>query len=183
MVACARAQLAEHRDGAADMFTHGKPEQTLVWLDDDVWCRARLDWLRVDPVGGVGVDVLDPVARVAIDDYKTTSASANPDTWTRTLFYGGTDIQVAWYLRGLKAITGADATFRFAVQETFAPYALSVIGLGPDALMLAEKKCRYAIEVWREARARNDWMGYPRRTCWATLPPVHEAWWLERECR
>jgi hypothetical protein len=168
MVAAARGQLDAHTDGGAGMFTNGKPEQTLVWREEDVWCRARLDWLRPD----------------AIDDYKTTtSPNANPDAWSRSLFYAGFDIQVAWYLRGLKAITGFDATFRFAVQETTAPYALSVIGLAPDALMLAEKKCLYALEVWREARARNEWIGYPRRTCWAALPMTHEAWWLEKELR
>lgn len=167
MLACTRAQLARHTDGGAEMFTNGLAERTLIWQEDDVWCRARLDWLRPG----------------AIDDYKTTSASANPDDWTRSLFFSGTDIQVAWYLRGLKAVTGEDGVFRFAVQETYPPYALSVIGLGPDALMLAEKKCLYALEQWREARERNDWPGYPRRTAWATLPMAHEAWWLEKEMR
>jgi hypothetical protein len=174
MIAAARLQLDHHVDGAA-MFTHGEPEQTLIWverLDDDpatdVWCRARLDWLRDG----------------AIDDYKTTSATANPETWTRTMFSAGHDIQAAWYLRGLRAIAGLDdAIFRFAVQEMYPPYVLSVIGLGPDALLLAEKKCLYALEVWRESRARGEWIGYPRRTCYASLPMAHEAWWLERESR
>jgi hypothetical protein len=167
MVAAAREQLARHVDGGAEMFTNGWPEQTLIWQEDDVWCRARLDWLRPQ----------------AIDDYKTTGKSANPETWTRSLFYDGKDLQVAWYLRGLKVLTGQDAVFRFAVQETYRPYALSVIALGPDALMLAEKKVLYALERWREARGRNEWTGYPRRTCYASLPPTHESWWLEREMR
>jgi hypothetical protein len=175
MVAAARAQLDRHRDGGAAMFTIGKPEQTLVWIEQltgdptaDVWCRARLDWLRPG----------------AIDDYKTTSATANPETWTRTMFQAGFDLQAAWYLRGLRQLTGLDdALFRFAVQETYPPYALSVIGLGPDAMMLAEKKCLYALEVWRASRTSGDWVGYPRRTCFASLPMAHEAWWLEKECR
>ncbi len=175
MVAAARAQLDRHRDGGAAMFTIGKPEQTLVWIEQltgdptaDVWCRARLDWLRPG----------------AIDDYKTTSATANPETWTRTMFQAGFDLQAAWYLRGLRQLTGLDdALFRFAVQETYPPYALSVIGLGPDAMMLAEKKCLYALEVWRASRQTGDWAGYPRRTCFASLPMAHEAWWLEKECR
>ena len=171
MVAAARQQLDHHADGRA-MFTHGQPEQTLVWIEDSegdpVWCRARLDWLRPG----------------AIDDFKTTGATANPETWTRTMFSYGFDIQAAWYLRGLRAITGIDdAIFRFAVQETYPPYQLAVVGLGPDALLLAEKKCRYALEVWREARRRGEWRGYPARTCYATVPMAHEAWWLEKEMR
>lgn len=168
MVASARGQLARHRDGGAQMFTNGVPERVLVWREDDVWCRARIDWLRDG----------------AIDDYKTTpQGTANPEAWTRSMFFAGVDIQVAWYLRGVKAVTGTDAVFRFAVQEAYAPYALSVVGLGPDALVLAEKKILYALEQWRACRASGDWIGYPRKTCWAVLPPIHEAWWLEKELR
>jgi hypothetical protein len=175
MVGAARAQLDRHKDGGAGMFTSGKPEQTLVWLEQltgdplaNVWCRARLDWLRLG----------------AIDDYKSTSASANPETWTRTMFQAGFDLQAAWYLRGLRTLTGfEDAIFRYAVQETYPPYALSVIALGPDAMVLAEKKCLYALEAWRTSVKTGDWVGYPRRTCYAALPMAHEAWWLEREQR
>jgi len=174
MVRTLRGQLELHTDGGAAMFTDGEAEQTAIWIEDgDVWCRARIDWIRTDPY--------------AIDDYKTTSASANPDVWARTMFAAGHDLQAAWYLRGLRAITGErldePSAFRFAVQEIHAPYAASVIALNPDAMLLAEKKCIYAIEKWREARASNDWRGYPRRTAYATLPAWHEAWWLEKEMR
>ena len=167
MATTAREQLDAHTDGGAAMFLDGQAEQTLIWREDDLWCRARLDWLRPG----------------AIDDYKSTSASANPDTWSRTLFSHGFDLQAAWYLRGLRALTGIDAIFRFAVQETSPPYALSVVGLGPDALLLAEKKCLYALEVWRAGLATGDWPGYPTRTAWATLPAWEEARWLEKELR
>jgi hypothetical protein len=173
MVEAFRGQLDQHRDGGAQMFSDGEAEQTLVWLEDDVWCRARLDWRRKDPH--------------AIDDYKTTSGSANPDKWARTMFDAGHDLQAAWYLRGLRALTGErlddPAAFRFAVQETFPPYAVSVIALNPDAMFLAEKKCEYALEQWRDAMASHDWRGYPRRTAYATLPAWEEARWLEKELR
>lgn len=178
MVDALRGQLDAHTDGGAAMFTHGEPEQTLVWVDDDdVWCRARLDWLRPG----------DNETPIAIDDYKTTSGSANPDSWARTMFAAGHDLQAAFYLRGLRKLTGAPlddpASFRFAVQETYPPYAVSVIALNPDAMLLAEKKVLYALEAWRDARDRDAWYGYPRRTAFATLPPAHEAWWLEKEIR
>ena len=168
MVGAAREQLVQHRDGGAAMFTDGQPEQTLIWRESNVWCRARLDWLRPG----------------AIDDYKTTPhGSANPDSWTRSLFGMGFDIQAAFYLRGLKAITGFDATFRFAVQEPQAPFALAVVALGPDALLLAEKKVLYALEHWRACLTAGEWPGYARRTCYASLPAWQEAWWLEKEMR
>ena len=166
MVTAARAQLDAHHDGRA-MFTVGAPEQTLIWREEDVWCRARLDWLRA---GG-------------IDDYKTTGASANPEVISRTLFGNGWDIQAAFYLRGLKAIAGTDAMFRFACQETYPPYALSVIALGPDAMVLAEKRVLYAIERWRESLTANRWPAYPTQTAYASVPTWIESAWLEKELR
>lgn len=173
MVAAARGQLEAHQDGGAGMFTGGEPERTVIWRDDGLWCRARLDYLR--PLRN-GVSL-------AIDDYKTTSASANPELWTRSMFDRGADLQVAWYRRGVFAVTQQWPIFRFAVQETFPPYALSVISLGPDALLLAEKKCLYALEQWRDCLARNEWPSYPRQTAYAGLPPWEEARWLDRELR
>lgn len=168
MVMAAREQLDRHRDGGAAMFRLGKPEQALIWQEPDgTWCRARLDWLRPGH----------------IDDFKTTSGSANPDQWTRRLFDDGRDIQAAFYLRGYKAVLGEDATFRFAVQETYPPYALSVIGLAPSAMVLAEKRVLYALEAWRRGLDSGDWISYPRRTAYAELPPWIEAAWLEKELR
>jgi PDDEXK-like domain of unknown function (DUF3799) len=177
MVGAARAQLARHTDGGALMFQGGEPERTLIWRDDEfggLWCRARLDWLR---------PVLETVPVWAIDDYKTTNASANPEDWTRTLFNQHFDVQVAWYLRGLKAVTGLEGTFRFCVQECYPPFALSVVSLAPSALVLAEKKVLYALERWADALTRNRWRGYPERVCFAWMPPYLEAQWVEKEVR
>lgn len=165
MLNATRDQLDAHADGKP-MFRGGKPEQTVVWQESDgTWCRARLDWLRDG----------------AIDDYKSSGGSANPESWTRTLFALGFDIQAEWYRRGVKAVTGKDVDFRFCVQETDAPYALSVIALGPDAQILAQKKILWALETWRRCLDENDWPGYPQRTAYASLPAWQENWWLSKE--
>jgi hypothetical protein len=166
MASATRAQLEAHEDGRA-MFRAGMPEQTLVWQEGGIWCRARLDWLRPG----------------AVDDYKTTAKSANPEALSRGLFSNGWDVQAAFYLRGVKAVTGEDAVFRFACQECYAPYALSVVSLGPDALMLAEKKVRYALDLWRDCLERDSWPGYPTKTAYATLPEWVESAWLAKELR
>lgn len=172
MCQATRAQLDKIECEPA-LFTDGLPEQTLIWHDDEfhVDCRARLDWLRDD--------------LTAIDDFKTTSRSANPEGWTRsTLFSIGADVQAAFYLRGLAANGGSlDADFRFVVQETFAPYALTVVSLGPDVMALAEKKVRYALAVWAKCLRDDEWPAYPLRVCFAELPPWEESRWLERELR
>lgn len=176
MVNAMRDQLDAHRDGRA-MFRHGQAEQTLVWQEGAVWCRARLDWLRHPIIA----DSVDGSRYVAIDDYKSTKASANPESLSRTAFSHGWDIKAVFYLRGLKAITGDDAEFRFAVQECWPPYALSVVDLAPSTQMLAEKKVRYALDAWQTALETDHWRGYADRTASISLPPWIEAEWLQRE--
>jgi len=169
MVAATREQLAG-LDVHPLPFTDGKPEQTIVWEEDGgVICRARLDWLRDD--------------HTIVDDLKTSSRSANPDTFTRSIFSMGYDVQVAAYTRAVERTVGVTPEFRFVVVEAAPPYALSVIGLGPAALTIAEKKWRYAVETWRRCLARDEWPGYPSQVCYAELPAWEEAAWLERELR
>lgn len=172
MVAATRQQL-DKIEAAPALFTDGKPEQTLVWEEDGVMCRARIDWLHDD--------------LSAIDDYKTTKASANPESWSRTLFGIGADMQVAFYLRGLAAVAGAAvagmADFRYVVQETYPPYALSVVSLSPDVLALADAKVEWAIQLWKQSLASGEWPAYPTRVCFAELPPWEEVRWLAREER
>lgn len=168
MVATARKQLAD-RILEPVPFADGEPEQTLIWDEGGVMCRARLDWLRHD--------------LAAIDDYKTTSKSADPESWNRTMFGIGGDIQAAFYLRGLHALTGVTATFRWIVQETYAPHALSVVTPGSDVLTIADKKIEYALELWRQCLATDHWPAYPTGLYFASLPAYEEARWLAREER
>lgn len=170
MVAAGKAQIAAHRE-ASDVFTDaGKPELTLAWVDDhDVPCRARLDWLRND------------LLRIA--DYKSVGNTANPETISRTLISAGWDVQASFYLRGLKKITDKNSQFLFVAQETEPPYALSVIGIGPDILWLGEKKVQAAIDLWAKCLDSGHWPGYADRICYPILPAWEENRWVEKELR
>lgn len=169
MLDATREQLERYDLDPPLLAAKGKAEQTLIWQEDGVTCRALVDWLHDD--------------YRAIDDLKTTSASANPERWTRTMFSIGSDIQAAWYVRGLRAVTGQDAELRYIVQETSPPYALSVVGIGPDVLALAEAKVEHAITTWRKCMETREWPGYPTQIAYAELPAWEEARWLEREAR
>jgi hypothetical protein len=160
------AQVAELNIKPA-LFCDGKAEVTLVWKDDhDVICRARLDWLRDD--------------YTAIDDYKTTSASADPRKWERTMYGIGADVQVAFYMRGVERITGVRPSFRYVVQETYPPYELSVVDLAPSALALAEDKVEKALALWATCLERDFWPGYPTELASIEVPTWEETRWLER---
>jgi hypothetical protein len=116
------------------IFEDGKPEQTIVWQDGDIWCRARLDYLRND--------------HKVILDYKTTD-SADPETCIRKIASMGYDMQASFYKRGLVACGGTeDAVFVFLFQEITAPYACCLIGLSEMFLEIANDKVSQAINIW-----------------------------------
>lgn len=170
MVSAAREQLARHAADPAP-FTNGKAEQTIVWEDQGVKCRARLDWLHDDGS--------------AVDDYKTTTRSAEPASWVRSsLFALGFDIQAAFYTRGIAAVFGAAVAgmmdWRWVVQECSPPYALSVITPGPDVFALANEKVDRALRVWGHCLETGDWPGYEPRVATAELPAWEESRWMEK---
>ena len=67
----------------------GKSEQTVLWQEGEIWCRARLDLQD----------------RNNIWDYKTTS-SPNPDAFIRGMSGFGYDTQDAFYRRGMQQFVG-----------------------------------------------------------------------------
>lgn len=172
MVRSARSQLAAHED-AADAFTDGQPEKTLIWKEGPVWCRARLDWLPNNPK-----------KHRVFDDYKTTAASAGPDEWSRVVYGCDFDMQSAFYRRGIKALGLCnDPLFRYIVQENYEPFALCAIALTPAAVDLAEHKVARALDIWGTCLKANVWPGYPNRTCYIDPPAWHEAQFLARDER
>lgn len=142
----------------------GQKEKTVVWRDRGVLCRARLD----------SYDHHENL----VDDYKTTSKSAEPAAWSKSMIGSGFDIQAAFYMRG----TGADR-FRFLVQETFEPYAVQTFELAPDTLELANRKIDWALDTWKACVEAGRWPGYPSRTAFVKLPPWAEQQWFDREAR
>lgn len=174
MVDAAKAQLARHLD-AKDAFTDGKPEMMAVWKEEtahgEIWCRCLVDWLPNDKTAD-------------LFDYKTTSASANPDNYVRQVFEIGHDLQAAFYRRGLyKLGAWAGMNFNFVVQETAAPYALSVIGLSPSVMEMADQKVEMAIDQWAWCVANDRWSGYPNRTAYVDAPVYAEQKWLDKKGR
>lgn len=170
MAEAARRQLAAHED-SPNAFSDGKSEQTLIWQERGVWCRARLDW--------------KPNSRRVYTDLKSTSVSANPEQWIRTQLFGmGGDIQAAFYCRGIRKVLGIKApVFQFCVVETEPPYAMSIIAVGEAVMTLADKKIDHALDIWAECLANDTWPAYPNRTAWAELPPYMAAKFEERQER
>lgn len=168
MLAC-RMQLDAHEQ-AFEAFTEvGRPEQTLIWKEGDLWCRCRIDWLHL--------------AKPLIYDYKTGKRSARPESVSRVAAMDGWGIQASFYRRGLKAVFDEelDPIFRFVVQENFPPFALSVLELSPADLALADDQVEYAIDVFSDCLQSGVWPGYSKRVQRITSPAYIEAAWMDAQ--
>lgn len=157
--------------GEPGLFTAGKAEQTLIWRDREVLCRARIDWLHDD--------------LSTVDDLKTVpsaKATANPHTWSRrTMFSIQADIQAAFTLRGLRAALGVESTFRFVIAETHPPYAISAVSPSTQTLELANAKIDAGLERWKRCLESGQWPSFPAHVLTVDPPPWMETQWFEAQ--
>lgn len=161
-------QLEAHTD-VSDAFERGKPEQVVVSEINGVLVRIKLDWLPDD-------------GRVFCD-YKTTSGSAEPDSYAKNhAFPLGYDFRAAFYTRAISEGLGVDnPQYRLIVQETKPPYPLVVMGFDNETMEMANEKVDAALELWKTCRETDQWPGYPGRTVWLEAPAWRSAAWLERK--
>lgn len=151
-------------------LTAGQPEQTIIWEDHGVACRARVDWLRDD--------------HTQVQDVKTTSRVGHPHGWTTGALYdNGCDLQAAAYIRAVRAVTGVTPEFRWILIEKTPPYAVSVIAPEASVLALGESKWLKALDLWKRCLETDEWPAYGTGLHWAELPSWVESRWLEREAR
>jgi hypothetical protein len=149
------------------MFTHGKPEQTLIWDEGQLWCRARIDWLPDD-------------SAAPLLDLKTTGSLATTAGWGRTAFQFGADLQASLYPRGCEFLRGEPPDgMLFVVVETDPPYAVRVFGLDPIAVEVGAAKAAAARALWVQCRRAGHWPSYPLDTEWILPPPWIVRQWEE----
>lgn len=165
MVTTARAALA----ACSDLESIGPliAEQTICWGDNGARLRCRPDWVSED-------------WRMILS-YKTTKASAEPDSFIRTLLGGGYEVQAAFEITGVKALSGTEPQYVWLVQEVEAPFAVSLLGLSPALAALGAGKYRAAVQLWAHCMARDVWPSYPPRICWLDPPPWAIGNWNERQ--
>jgi len=152
-------------DGYTRDLSDGDAEHTMLWAEDGVHLRGRLDWLAHD--------------KKCVIDYKTTSTSAQPAKWFKSALEHGADLQAAFYLRLVDRhypdVTGTK--YIWMVQETEQPYCVSFIGASNTILQLGEWKVNKAIDLWKQNLAKygtGRWPGYDPRVQYAEAP----AWSL-----
>lgn len=148
---------------APKLFSRGRPEQTLVWVDDatGVLCRAKCDWLRPD----------------GIVDYKTARTAA-PDALPKVVHDHGYAIQAAFYLRGFRKLhPGTDPWFAFSGQEKDPPYLVQPFQLTERALRWGDRRVAEALATYAKCLENDDWPGYPANE----IPEIDLPAWVRTE--
>ncbi len=140
---------------------HGSPEVSLYWPDDEtgVPLRCRLDWLpeRTD-------------RRMVVPDYKT-ARSADPAQIARSVATYGYHMQAAWNLDGVRATGWAeDPAFVLIVQETTAPYLVTVVEIATEALDIGRRLNRHAISIYDRCVRTGHWPGHAEGVVSVSLP-------------
>jgi hypothetical protein len=127
-----------------------------------VGCRALIDWLRHSIPG----------QRFLLVDYKS-GQSAAPDKLGRMIADFGYHVQLGFYLAGCRALglAGDDAEALLVVQETRAPYLVTVAQPDPTAMRMGAIRCRQALDLYAECTASGRWPGYADDVVLAELPP------------
>jgi exodeoxyribonuclease VIII len=147
-------------------FTEGTAEHVIRWQENEVDCRAMLDWLRDD--------------LETIDDLKTTS-DASPRGFQRKVWSLRYDIQAAFYLRAVAAWLGdmshpIKSRFRWVAVETEYPYLVTVHEMSKSALDNADARVDEAIGIWRRCLEENDWPGYREYGEVGPVPWERDSW-------
>jgi hypothetical protein len=143
-----------------------KSEATIVWQEDDIWLRSKLDRLVFTKRGAT------------VMDYKTTGISAAEDAMSARIYDQGWDIQAAMHARGLASLYPLMAgctTHLFIVQETFKPYALSVVEMPESVMTGGAKRLQRAIDTWTDCLKANRWPSYA-----TTVRQLHYPDWALR---
>jgi len=137
------------------IFDNGKPEQTVIWQEHDIWCRTRPDWLTND--------------YKIILDYKTTDSAA-PEVFIRQIPRMGYDLQSEFYTRGIYRLFHLMPVFIFLAQEIDPPYACSLVSLSNAYRDVADARVERAIELWSNCLSTDTWPSYNAAIHYAEAP-------------
>lgn len=123
----------------------GAVEQSLFWIDEDtgVACKCRPDNL----------------GELAILDVKTTQ-DASPEGFPKVCANWRYDLQAAFYIDGVAAVTGRSLPFVFLAAEKDSPYACAVYQASSEFVENGRRKYKAALRKLAECRETGLWHGY-----------------------
>lgn len=131
-------------DTARKLLEKGDAEVSVFWEQDGLQCKARFDF-----ISALGVAV----------DLKTTQSS-KPESFAYDAYKYGYHRQVAWYMRGAKAVGLELANmFLIAVEKT-APFPVSIFDLDAESYEVANMELDKLFGIYAKCKAENYWPAY-----------------------
>ena len=131
----------------AGVFDAGEGEASMLYERDGVWFRARPDWMNHE--------------RKIMLHYKTTTATANPESFSRLAVGAGYDVSLAFYRMVFEGLTQQkDWQHVILAQEQSAPYACSLLSLDPAAWAIADDKVNRAVRAWSYCVKEDQWPAF-----------------------
>lgn len=154
-----------------DAYPKACAEVVMIAYDAEygVWLRSMCDWMS---------------SLTLLYDLKTGEQSAAPHTIPRRMVNDGWDVQAAMQKRILDILDPdgrGRRRFRFVAIEDQEPYGLTVNEMTETAMEMGERKLRFAIGMWRDCLARDEWPAYPPMVNRPEFPGYAEQSWLNRE--
>ncbi len=138
----------------------GDAEVSLTWEWDGQPMKARPDFLAAD--------------RSFVLDLKS-STSAEPRQVSRKAFTDGWHVRAAWYMAGVKAVTGVlPEHYWFAVCEKNCPYIAQLYELDERALIWGEQLVGRAVNLFAECQKTGVWPKYRQGPSVISLPTWSE---------
>ena len=130
---------------ASRIFTDGKPEVSLYWVDEatGVTCRGRVDWLR----------------KGHIVDLKTCR-DASPRGFAKAATDYGYRESLAHYQRGIHALTGEWLPVVIVAVESEAPHLVAIYTLSTEDLAWGADRMDEALKTYAECESTGHWPGY-----------------------
>lgn len=142
------AQSVATHVSASSLLRAGLVEHTIIWQDEEtgIWLKIRPDCLCID-FGGMCVDVK-----------KTVDASKA--AFPRACVNYDYDIQVAFYLEGLRVVFQRDFDFMFLCVEEEFPHGRALYGAPSDMIDRGKRRFRQALRTLKACRDSGEWPGY-----------------------
>jgi hypothetical protein len=130
---------------AAPLIEGGRPEHVVTWSDAEtgIRCKGRLDYLR----GDVLIDL-------------KTCRDASPFGFGRAAARLLYHAQLAFYLDGVTATTGALPVPHLIAVESEAPHVVQVYRVADDELEIGRDEYRTLLRRLAECREADTWPGY-----------------------
>ncbi len=156
-LAAMRVSIFSHA-GAAKMLSKGEAEASLFWTDErtGLQCRIRPDWMQLNHPSHPSF--MDGEWH-GMADLKSC-VSASKEAFAKAVATYGYDVEAAFYIDGMKEVTGKTVDFYFIAVEKTVPYSTACYKASQEMIEVGRAKYRGALELLKWCQDNNTYPGY-----------------------